>query len=159
MRSSDGKEFVNASIEDAVWTNVSLSVPHNGAELEGIAFKADVMETKWDIYIYDSVFLFVRSWTGELRYRAVAHVGPAEIRISKIECCEEDVGLASSEVYFLVVAHAMGRVVPHQIPIELEDEDPMTIAQWSFARYGKLGCYATTADITAIPLPAPRGNV
>jgi hypothetical protein len=66
--------------------------------------------------------------------------------------------LAVSDVYFLLVAHAMGRVLPHQIPIELEDEDPMTIAHWSFARYGKMGCYATAADITAIPIPDASGS-
>ena len=44
------------------------------------------MEAKWEIYIYNSVFLFARSWTGELRYRAAATVGPTEIHITAIEC-------------------------------------------------------------------------
>jgi len=158
LRHSDGRELVDTPVETAVRLEASLSLPHNGAELEGIVFKADVMEVKWDIYIYNSVFLFARSWTGELRYRAVADVGPTELCISEIECCQEDRGLAASDVYFLLATHAMGRMLPHQIPVELEDEDAMTIAQWSYARFGKLGCYATTADITAIPLPSPRTN-
>lgn len=158
LRHSDGRELVDTSVESAVRLGASLSLPHNGAALEGIAFKSDVMEVKWDIYIYDSVFLFTRSWTGELRYRAVADVGPTEICISEIECRREDRGLAPSDVYFVLATHAMGRVLPHQIPEELEDEDAMTIAQWSFARHGKLGCYATTADVTAIPLPTQRTN-
>ena len=49
----------------------ALEFPHSGAALEGIIFKADSMEVKWDIYIYDWLFLFARSWTGDLYYRAV----------------------------------------------------------------------------------------
>jgi hypothetical protein len=113
------------------------------------------MEVKWDIYIYDSVFLFARSWTGELAYRAVASVGATDIRISEVECRENDTQLAGSTVYFLLATHALGRVLPHQIPMDMANEAPMNIALWSFAQFGRFGCYATTADIKIIPLDGP----
>ena len=152
LRENDGRDLIGRTIHDSVRVAASLTFPHNGAELLGIASKSDSMEVKWDTYFYDSAFLFARSWTGELRYRAAAVVGPSDIRISEIECCPEDAELAASAVYFLLATHAMGRVLPHQIPRDMEGEDPMTIAQWSFAQYGKLACYATAADVTAIPI-------
>ncbi len=99
LRSSDGKNLIDLPIQDAVRIDASLSFPHNGAVLEGIASKSDTMEVKWDIYIYDSIFLIARSWTGELRYRAFANVGTAEIGISEIECCADDAGVARSQVF------------------------------------------------------------
>ena len=152
LRSSDGRDLVGHPIQNSVRLTTSLALPHNGAPLEGVASKADAMEVKWDIYIYDSVFLFARSWTGELRYRAFAVVGHTDIRILEIDCSADDAALAAPTVYFLLATHAMSRVLPHQIPRELASEDPETIAMWSFAQFGRFGCYATTADITAIPL-------
>ena len=129
----------------------ALEFPHNGAALEGIVFKADSMDVKWDIYIYDSLFLFARSWTGELCYRAVASVGASEVRITEIECAASDVELAPSHVYFLIGTHAMRRVLPHRIPPDVPN-DAVTIATMSFSLFGRYGCYATFDDITKIPI-------
>ena len=157
LRDSDGKELVDAAIPDPVRLPVSLKFPHNGAPLEGVVFKAGSMEVKWDIYIYNSVFLFARSWTGELCYRAVASVGPTEIHITEIECSNSDAALASSHVYFLIGTHAMGRVLPHRLPNSTPD-DPMTMATLSFSLFGRFGCYATFEDITRIPIK-PLGAI
>lgn len=156
LRAANGKELVGAVIEDSTRFQTSLHFPHNGATLEGIVFKADSMEVKWDIYIYDSVFLFARSWTGELCFRAWATVGATDIHITEIECSQSDRYLAGAHVYFLIGTHAMGRVLPHRGPCEPSAE-PLTIATMSFALFGKLACYAAFDDITAIPIAAnPR---
>jgi hypothetical protein len=157
LRAADGKELVDAVIPNSVRIPTSLHFPHNGARLEGIVFKADSMEVKWDIYIYDSVFLFARSWTGELRFRAWATVGETEIHITEIECSQTDRGLAAAHIYFLIGTHAMGRVLPHRVPCEPLAE-PLTIASVSFALFGKLACYAAFDDITAIPITHPRSS-
>jgi hypothetical protein len=86
LRASDGRELIARQIRDAIRIPTSLRFPHNGAPLEGVVFKSDEMEAKWDIYFYQSIFLFARSWTGELRFRAWASVGPDEIRVTQIEC-------------------------------------------------------------------------
>ncbi len=60
LRASDGRDLIGTPIPDAVRLRVNLRFPHNGRPLEGVVFKADAMEVKWDIYVYDSVFLFSR---------------------------------------------------------------------------------------------------
>ena len=153
LRTANGKELVSAVIPNSIRFQTSLHFPHNGAALEGIVFKADSMEVKWDIYIYDSIFLFARSWTGELRFRAWATVGETDIHITEIECSQSDHDLAGAHVYFLIGTHAMGRVLPHRVPCEPSAE-PLTIASISFALFGKVACYAAFDDITAIPIAA-----
>jgi hypothetical protein len=154
LRASDGKDLVGAPIADAVTVPASLRFPHNGQPLEGIVFKADGMEVKWDVYIYDSVFLFARSWTGELGFRARASVGATEIHVTEIECPAHDRELAPQHVYFLIGSHAMRSVLPHRVPCQATD-DPMTIATASFSLFGRLACYAAFDDITRVPVPAP----
>jgi hypothetical protein len=152
LRHSDGRDLLAQPIPDSVRIATAVALPHNGATLEGVVFKADVMEVKWDIYIYDSQFLFARSWTGELKYRALANVGEDEIRITEIECARGEAPLATATVYFLLATHAMQRVLPHQIPLDLQSQDAQTIALWSFSMFGRLGCYATVNDVARISL-------
>jgi hypothetical protein len=157
QRQSDGREFRNATIADAVTIPCRLVIPHNGEPLEGIVFKSRSMEVKWDIYIYDFEFLFVRSWTGELQYRAAAQVGPDQITIHSIETSVSNQEFARQAVYFLLATHPLGRVLPHTID-SCVPPDPQTIALLSFSMYGNIGCYATYEDITTIPISMPGGD-
>src|SRR5262245_24490526 len=147
LRGSDGRDLIERAIPKPVRVPTSLRFPHNGEPLDGIVFKAREMEDMWDIYIYDSVFLFARSWTGDLVYRARATVGSKEIDITEIECSAEQQGLAAADVFFLLASHAMGRVLPHRVPCE-PTESPFTIALLSFSLFGRYGCYAAFDDIT-----------
>lgn len=157
QRQSDGREYIDAEIENATTVECNLAFPHNGDPLEGVIYKADSMDVKWDIYIYDSAFLFVRSWTGQLQYRALADITDTEILITEIETSADHVETAPQAVYFLLATHAMGRVLPHTIPRDVPD-DPQHIGLWSFSMYGKLGCYATYEDVTHIEIPRPQGE-
>lgn len=154
QRGSDGREFVSATIPNAKTVKCRLTFPHNGSRLEGIVFKAPSMEVKWDIYIYDSVFLFVRNWTGQLQYRATAFVGEDSITINEIEAPADHIETAPQAVHFLIGTHAMGRVLPHTMPPGTLNEEQQ-IALLSFSMYGNLGCYATFDDVTKIPIPQP----
>ncbi|MBI4503454.1 MAG: hypothetical protein HY700_20130 [Gemmatimonadetes bacterium] len=151
LRKTDGRELIDQAIKDAVRLPVSLEFPHDGARLEGIVCKSDSMEVKWDIYIYDSVFLFARSWTGEPLHRAWATVGSTAIRVTQIECSQGNRDLAAEHVYFLIASHAMKRVLSHCVPCE-PSADPTQIATLSFALFGRLGCYAAFEDITRLPI-------
>jgi len=155
QRQSDGREYIDAVIEESQTISCELIFPHNGETLEGIVYKAPSMDTKWDIYIYNSVFLFVRSWTGQLLYRATANVGDSTIKISKIEASADNIETAVQAVYFLIGTHAMGRVLPHTVPASTPD-DEQKIAVLSFSMYGNLGCYATFDDVSKVPIPKPR---
>ena len=151
QRQSNGLELIDAAIENSATLECNLVFPHNGDRLEGIVYKSDSMDVKWDIYIYNSVFLFARSWTGRLQYRAFAEVNDTEIRIYRIETSADDIETARQAVYFILATHAMGRVLPHTIRRDTPD-NPHQIAVLSFSMYGNLGCYATYEDITQIPI-------
>jgi hypothetical protein len=113
------------------------------------------MDIKWDIYIFDSVLLFVRSWTGNLEYRASAMVLENRITIQAIESSRSKIETAPQTVRFLLATHAMGHVLPHTIPADTPN-DPKKIALLSFAMFGKLACYATYEDMTAVRIPPPN---
>ncbi len=143
--------MIGGPIPDATHVATSLRFPHNGASLDGVVFKAPEMEVKWDIYCYDSTFLFARSSTGDLRV-AAAVVGHEDIHITDIECRRSDAEVAASHVYYLVATHAMGLVFPHRVPSDTPN-DPMVIATASFSLFGNRGWYATFEDVTRIPIP------
>ncbi|MBD2579468.1 hypothetical protein [Oscillatoria sp. FACHB-1406] len=151
QRQSDGSEYIDAQIENSTTVECNLCFPHNGDPLEGIIYKANSMDIKWDIYIYDSAFLFVRSWTGQLGYRAFAEITDTDIRINKVETAADGIETAPQDVYFMLGTHAMGIILPHTIPRDMSD-DPQQIALWSFSMYGKFGYYATYEDITQIAI-------
>lgn len=155
LRHSDGRYLIPAAIPEAVRCPAALVFPHNGAPLEGIVFKSPEMEVKWDVYIYDSVFLFARSWTGELQFRAFAEVGESEIRIHAIECRAYDEAVAVSHVFFILATHVMGRVMPHRLHPDLPPFSDKNIAVTSFGLFGRYAWYATREDITGLPIPRP----
>ena len=151
LRQNDGKNLKNAAITEPCTVHCSLKFPHNGTQLEGIVSKADSMDVKWDIYIYDGIFYFARSWTGELMFKAPAKVARDAINIFEIECRRSDEDLAPSHVFFLLGSHAMGRVLPHRVPLP-SDAGPMQIATTSFSLFGNKANYAAFDDITQISL-------
>ncbi len=151
QRNSSGHDLCDTIIDNATTIECHLVFPHNGDLLEGVVFKADTMEVKWDIYIYDSVFLFARSWTGQLQYRAFATIDPVEIIIHKIETRVGNVETAAQAVYFLIASHAMGRVFPHTIPRNIAKNE-QEMAELSFSMLGNRACDATYEDITTIPV-------
>ena len=121
QRHSDGREYIDAEIPNPETVQCNLVFPHNGDELEGIIYKADSMDIKWDIYIYDATFLFVRSWTGQLQYRAFAEITDTNIRINQIQTAAKHIETAPQAVYFILGTHALGRVLPHTIPADIPD--------------------------------------
>lgn len=152
MRASDGQFLTEVEIPDSTRVAASLVLPHDGPALEGVVFKSEVMEIKWDIYIYDSTFLFARSWTGDLHYRVPVSESDESLEISEIECYSEEAELAAATVYFLLISHAMGRPFPHQNPRAMQPSDLREIIPWSFSQFGRMGCFPTDEDITNIPL-------
>jgi hypothetical protein len=147
LRGSLGEEYRGTSVPSSKSVSTTLKYPHNGAALEGIVFKADSMDCKWDIYIYDDIFYFTRSWTGDLGYKVTAQILADAIELTNIECSsDEDELMAINNVHFLIMAHALGQVYPHMIPKEFQSENE--IALYSFSTFGNKACYATYEPIT-----------
>ncbi|HEY5751254.1 MAG TPA: hypothetical protein VIU12_34565 [Chryseolinea sp.] len=142
LRSSVGNEYIGIDVPNSKSSLTNLKYPHNGSVLRGAAFKADSMDCKWDIYVYDNIFYFSRSWTGDLVYKATAKINVDSIELTNIEYPSEiDESIAINDVHFLMMSHAFSRVFPHMIPGALRSENE--IARYSFSAFGNKACYAS----------------
>lgn len=152
-RDSNGIEFLGQFPDNAAKLEVNYNF-HSKAHPayregipDGVLFKAKTMEEKWDIYKHSNFLFFVRSWTGELVYFSTyiaTKVGfKTDVIVfdnSRIE--KADPFFELKVVEFLIYSHILGLQVPHPIPKMLQD-DPATIAGYSFSMFGSKGCFAT----------------
>jgi hypothetical protein len=146
LRTSAGEEYIGIEVPDSRSVLTKLEYPHNGSSLRGAAFKADSMDCKWDIYVYDNFFYFTRSWTGDLVYKAMAKIKADSIELTNIKYPPEvDESIAINNVHFLMMSHACGKVFPHMIPKTVLSENE--IALYSFSTFGNKACYATYEPI------------
>jgi hypothetical protein len=148
LRQSNGKEYVLTNFQNKVSLDVQLSYPPTGAQLTNLVFKSGSFDEKWDIYIYDDCLYFVKSWTGELVYKAFARANKDNVIIYKIEFEETDLAdksFAASNVHFLVTTQILKGVLPHRVPTNLKTD--MEIAIYSFHIFGNKCWYATYDDI------------
>jgi hypothetical protein len=149
QRQSIGQELNGTKMAGSKILDVDLMYPHNGSKVEGAVYKAKCMEDKWDIYAWNDIIYFVRSWTGEVVYKASINVKEENFTINKIEYIpgtnDEDKSLAINNVHFLIKTLAFGAVYPHKVPKSLTtDQD---IASYSFNQFGHNCWYATFDEI------------
>ncbi|WP_299216649.1 hypothetical protein [uncultured Aquimarina sp.] len=146
MRQSNGEYLKNQQILNSVDSIIYLKYPHNGDKLNGIIFKADSMDCKWDIYAFENFFYFSRSWNGDLAYKAKFKIDSDSIEIIEIEHSNEiEQNIALSDVHYLIKTHAINQPIPHTIPNDLKTD--IEIAQWSFAKFGNRAYYATYENV------------
>jgi hypothetical protein len=150
LRQSLGEELINTAMDNSELVIANLVYPHNGAKLAGAICKAECMEDKWDLYGWDDVIYFTRSWTGELVYKAFVKIAGTTLTIYKIEYnsndSTKDRSLVINNVHFLVKTLALGAIHPHKVPMTLTTDD--AIARYSFSLFGRNCWYATFNDIT-----------
>ena len=156
LRGSTGEEYRGRSPEDARTCECDLRYPHKGDTRDGPIFKAEVMEDKWDIYLYDSHLYFARSWTGKLEYRAmidfhddVAHVVGVEARK---EVVENDPSYPIAAVDYLIRSHLYRLPAAHPLPKSI-GRDPRQLALFSFSQYGRHGLFGVLGDTTRLQVP------
>jgi hypothetical protein len=153
LRTSSGGEHRTRLPAGASIIDCALVYPPRHL-VEGPLVKAETMEDKWDIYFFPSHLYFVRSWTGAFEYRADLHTGKDGFRISRIAAAEgRDPEFSRRVVDYLIKSHLFGVLVPHPLPLEVPD-DPLQVATWSFAVFGRRCALATRADTTALPWTA-----
>lgn len=130
--------------------------PYDSESREGPVFKAQEMEDKWDIYLYEGHLYFVRSWTGHLEYRAEIVFHPDSSNVIAIEgpkaFVEGDASYAVAVVDYLIRSHIGRMPIPHPLPRPTV-QDPRELAIFSFQQYGRRGLFGTYADTTQIPVP------
>ncbi len=138
--------------EDATLITCALQWSFPRPASDGVLFRAEVMEDRWDVFLIEGWLYFVRSWSGQLVYRASVRFEPGRAHARVIEApneaVREDAAFCVREVDYLLKSHVLDAMVPHPIPAALPD-DPKQIALFSFSRHGRRGCFATYADATA----------
>ncbi|MEO3402978.1 hypothetical protein AAFN85_03690 [Mucilaginibacter sp. CAU 1740] len=149
-RKITGEEYKGFEFKGAISVNAQLTYPHNGKRLEGICYKASEMEDKWDIYIWDDIIYFVRSWTSVVAYKAFVNYSDDKLIIHKVEFETRDDNeseslIAINNVHFLISTLAGKTVMPHTIPGHLKTYEE--IARYSFSLFGRNCWYATYEDI------------
>jgi hypothetical protein len=150
LRQSIGSEYIDVDFNGNKSVETKLVYPHNGAKIEGAAYKAKCMEDKWDIYGWNDIIYLTRSWTGELKYKAYISVSNTNFTIYRIEYSpddytDNDTALVINNVHFLINTLAFGKVYPHQIPQNIIIEKD--IAVYSFSLFGHNCWYATYDNI------------
>jgi hypothetical protein len=159
LRYSDGRQHMGVSPANAARLDSDLLFPFNGESLDGPLFLADVMEDKWDIYLYDEHLYFARSWSGDLPLRAKIEFAAPVARIPWVEAelrgDYEDPVFVISTVDFLMKTHVHGTEVPHPVPEGFSD-DPETIARFSMTLFGRWASFAKIGDTTGIRMTEAR---
>ncbi len=153
LRQSDGSDLIGTSIEDSISIACDLRVPLPEESADGPLFKAQAMEDKWDVYAFDSVMYFARSWTGDLIYRAAYQLDETGAVITRIESAPDHSYKADQAVLFLVMSHVLGKPFPHPIPDDFGG-DTQVIAVYSYSLFGRQAICASESDITKIAYPA-----
>jgi hypothetical protein len=152
LRGSAGEAHRGKEPENPVASTCHLQYPCEGPDLgNGTLFLADEMEDKWDIFQYEGVLYFARSWTGDLGYTAHVRLKSSLATVSKVvaraEWVHGDLEYAVCAVDFLIKSHAYFLAVPHPLPKWVPDE-PRLLGQFSFSQYGRWGLYGTRSNVT-----------
>lgn len=156
---SDGKEFAEKHPEAAQCVSVLLEYRHDGVPAEGPVFISRCMEEKWNICYYCSALCFVRSWTGDLVYRARMEFTGKESRVVEIEynsnriCSAID---AIRAVDFLIKTHLYQKMAITPIPATISHDDGEMVS-YLFSEYGHAAHFASredTVDARIVERPA-----
>jgi hypothetical protein len=153
LRKSTGTQYIGTLPPNVVTVRCDLSYPHNGQSKDGPLFTAEVMEDKWDIFLYDGYLCFVRSWTGDLVFRAKISFTMSQANITVIDAnaqvASQNSAYIVQQVDFLIKSHLYKREVPHPLPADLPNEI-QPIALYSFSQYGRWASFATYEDTSQI---------
>ncbi|MHA2276168.1 MAG: hypothetical protein ACXAC2_10390 [Candidatus Kariarchaeaceae archaeon] len=155
LRSSSGIEYQEEDINDYTKLNISLIYPLKNYE-EGALYKSPKMEYKWDIYLYNDVIIFTRSWGGQLVYMVPITLQNDELHISEVHATPGNAKLGldyvMKEIDFLIKSHLFNITVPHPIAPHLKEEDDEIIALSAFANWGRLGSFGSFEDTSKLDL-------
>lgn len=156
LRASGGEEYKDRRPRDARTVSCNLTYHCRQHLSDGPLFKSEEMEDKWDIYLFDGVIHFARSWTGELVFCANGHFHDDQIQLSSVVVAGgQDSEFALRVVDYLVKSHILGRAEPHPLPAELP-KAAYPIAAYSFSTFGRRCSFGTYADTKTIQAPNTR---
>lgn len=147
LRNVDGGYLENLEIETEESAETDIEYPFGEEKLNGPIFKADSMECKWDIYVFDQTLYFVRSWTGILIYKADFRIIPNKLILTRVYYSKkQSSNEALNTVHFILMTHILGNEIPHTVPVKFKDDQE--IALYSFTEFGKYASFATYDKVT-----------
>jgi len=153
LRRQDPAELAGSAPEDAVTLPCALRYPDPAALPDGLDYRAQVMEDKWDIFQLGDTLLFLRSWTGHQIFQAHIMTSGDDLVVDSIRAAagiltaEPDYTIA--QVDFLIKTHLYRREVPHPLPVELP-EDVANLVLYSFSQYGRWAYYGSYENTAAL---------
>ena len=150
LRSSQGNEYRGQAPTNAHLITCKLTYPLSHPRSEGAHFKSEQMEDKWDIYLFDERLYFVRSWTGELTFRAQVRHDLGALQLTTLAVADnQDPAFAPRIVDYLVKTHVLQHEAPHPLPSHLP-QTARDIAVFSFSLFGRRCAFGTYADTIAM---------
>jgi hypothetical protein len=151
-RESDGSEFIGKEPNDPITYPINISYPHNGEILEGVIFKSNAMEVKWDIYAYEDYFYFVRSWSSKLIFKSKYINAGNKLQLNEIVAPKSFSEKESENIHSIMLTHVFGRVWPYYIPDDVHEADNNDIALAMFSQFGSKATIATKQSVLKIKL-------
>jgi hypothetical protein len=162
LRFSTGVEYRGRTPEDSKTCACDLRYALKEQPRDGPVFKSEVMEDKWDIYLYEGHLYFTRSWTADLAYKAAIAFRNDEVNVLSVEArgdlVEGDPSYSVAVVDYLIRSHLYGLPVPHPLPKSVRQEDARWLATYSVVHYGRHALYGTFADTLHLPALTPPGS-
>jgi hypothetical protein len=153
LRASSGEQYRGCAPENAVACECDLRYPHMAELRDGPLFKAQAMEDKWDIYLYDGYLYFARSWTGLLAFRARVLPDDDGMNVVGVEAGagvpDGDPFYCVAAVDFLIRSHLLGLPVAHPLPKDV-GKDANELTMFSFSQFGRWARFGTFADTTRL---------
>lgn len=152
-RNADGRELIGRHPESPTTYTSDHIFPRNESPPEGPLFKAIQMEDKWDIFHYEGVFYFARSWTGDLIVRVDIEPAEGGFKLARIECNSSVLPEGEFALRFvecLLKSHCLDMISPHPLPADIESKDEIALIGFSFSNFGRrawFGCYESTVGI------------
>lgn len=146
---SNGEEYAETSPQNATRSEAVLRYPYLGPEpADGPLFTSESMEEKWHVYIYAKTLYFVRSWTGQLVYKAPINFENSAVTVGPVTFDRKlaaNATDATRDVDFLVCSHLFKilALAPFSAAPGQQAQD---IATHLFEWFGDFAQYASMED-------------
>lgn len=149
-RKSNGQELVAAKMYNKETIDANINYQHHRPLIDGVLYNAKCMEDKWDVYAWNDIIYFTRSWTGEVVYKAFIRKAERGFAVYKIDYIPENYNnhnqaLVINIVHFLIKTLIFGSIYPNKVPSFLKTDTEIAI--YSFSQFGHNCWYATFDDI------------
>jgi hypothetical protein len=162
LRTMDAGHFKTTRFEHSKVLDCHIAYP-TALNHEGVLYRANTLNDKWDIFLKDDQVYFSRSLSGELVFRSHVSKMNNKFIVDSIEYAQGDIfydepELAISYVHFLLLSHVMNIILPHTIPMILNDLDTMGIALFSYNQFGRKCWFASKENILDLNKHNLAGN-